>query len=117
MGINSFNDLISNVIVWAREKNLLQKENAFKQAIKTQEELDEMKIHIYMQQQGIKQYVKNEKIVNVDDAIKDDIGDQLVTLIIQCEQQGTSFYECLDIAWNEIKDRTGRTENGTFIKD
>jgi hypothetical protein len=25
--------------------------------------------------------------------------------------------ECANIAWNEIKNRTGRTENGTFIKD
>jgi hypothetical protein len=25
--------------------------------------------------------------------------------------------ECVNLAWNEIKDRTGRTENGVFIKD
>ena len=25
--------------------------------------------------------------------------------------------ECANIAWNEIKDRTGKTVNGTFIKD
>lgn len=25
--------------------------------------------------------------------------------------------ECANIAWNEIKDRKGKTQNGTFIKD
>ena len=25
--------------------------------------------------------------------------------------------ECVNLAWNTIKDRTGKTENGTFIKD
>ena len=105
------------IIEWAKEKDLLKKNNSFKQAEKTQEELDEMKIHIYMQQNGIKEYIKNGKIINVDEAIKDDIGDQLVTLIIQCEQQSTSFTECLNLAWNEIKDRKGKTVNGTFIKN
>ena len=94
-------------------------QNAYKQAIKTQEELDEMKQHIFMQQNGINQYFSQKKneLVNVNEAIKDDIGDQLVTLIIQCEQQGTSLTECLNIAYNEIKDRTGKTVNGTYIKD
>jgi NTP pyrophosphatase (non-canonical NTP hydrolase) len=29
----------------------------------------------------------------------------------------TTLEECLNIAWNEIKGRTGKTVNGTFIKD
>jgi NTP pyrophosphatase (non-canonical NTP hydrolase) len=29
----------------------------------------------------------------------------------------TTNSECLKIAWNEIKNRTGKTVNGTFIKD
>lgn len=105
------------IIEWAKEKDLLKKENAYKQAEKTQEELDEMKIHIYMQKNGIEIYFKNGIEVNVNEAIKDDIGDQLVTLAIQCEQQGTNFEECLNIAWNEIKDRKGKTVEGTFIKN
>lgn len=30
---------------------------------------------------------------------------------------GYSLEECLKVAWNEIKDRTGKTENKTFVKD
>ena len=30
---------------------------------------------------------------------------------------GYDLTECANIAWNEIKDRTGKTVNGTFIKN
>ena len=30
---------------------------------------------------------------------------------------GLDLTECANIAWNEIKDRTGKTVDGTFIKD
>lgn len=30
---------------------------------------------------------------------------------------GLDLTECANIAWNEIKDRTGETKNGTFIKN
>ena len=53
---------------------------------------------------------------NKPDLFKDGLGDVLVTLIILAEQNDTSIEECLEIAWEEIKDRTGRTVNGVFIK-
>jgi hypothetical protein len=40
-----------------------------------------------------------------------------VVLIILANQLGHDFDKCLESAYNEIKDRTGRTENGNFIKD
>lgn len=33
-----------------------------------------------------------------------------------CESLGFTPQECLQAAWDEIKDRTGQTINGTFIK-
>lgn len=112
------NELQPLIIEWAREKDLIKLENALKQSSKTQEELDEMKAHIFMQSVGIDNYwnaIKN-KSVNVKEAIKDDIGDQIVTLIIQCAIQNIDLLECLNIAWNEIKDRKGTTIDGKFIK-
>lgn len=47
----------------------------------------------------------------------DDIGDILVVLIIIAEQLGLDLEECLDIAYNDIKDRTGQMINGVFVKD
>lgn len=34
-----------------------------------------------------------------------------------CESLGYDLTECANLAWNEIKDRTGSTVNGTFIKN
>ena len=59
-----------------------------------------------------------------DAIIKDDkngqidgIGDVLVTLIILANQLGYDVEDCLEVAYNEIKNRKGETINGTFIKE
>ena len=49
--------------------------------------------------------------------IIDGIGDTLVTVIILAKQLGLNPTECLESAWNEIKDRKGKTVDGTFIKE
>ena len=51
------------------------------------------------------------------DEIKDGIGDVLVVLIGLSMQLGISVEECLNIAYNEIKDRKGKLINGVFIKE
>ena len=54
----------------------------------------------------------NEHSAAFDDAI----GDALVTIIILSNIGGNDPRECLALAYNAIKDRTGQTSNGTFIK-
>lgn len=49
--------------------------------------------------------------------IKDDIGDIIVVLVNIAEREGISIQECLEQAWNDIKDRTGKMVNGVFVKD
>jgi NTP pyrophosphatase (non-canonical NTP hydrolase) len=50
--------------------------------------------------------------------IKDDIGDMITVLINIAERNGLSIQECLEHAYNDIKDRTGyMSENGVYIKD
>ena len=46
----------------------------------------------------------------------DAIGDSTVTLILLAAQNGLDFEECLTSAYNVIKDRTGETKNGVFVK-
>lgn len=48
---------------------------------------------------------------------KDSIGDIMVTLIILADMTGNDPTDCLQMAYNSIKNRTGITEDGTFIKD
>ena len=49
--------------------------------------------------------------------IIDGIGDCVVVLVNLAELTGTPIEKCIDAAYNEIKDRTGKMNNGTFKKD
>lgn len=48
---------------------------------------------------------------------KDAIGDIFVVLVQLCRLRGYHLDECVRGAWNEIKHRKGKMENGLFIKD
>ena len=52
-----------------------------------------------------------------DDDIIDGIGDMVVVLTNLAELCGTTIEECVERAYTEISDRTGKMENGTFVKD
>lgn len=49
--------------------------------------------------------------------IKDDIGDMIVVLINIAERNNISLSECLECAWEDIKDRKGMMRDGVFIKE
>ena len=52
-----------------------------------------------------------------EEALKDGIGDCAVVLIILAAQNGMKFEDCLNYAWDEIKNRQGKLEDGLFKKD
>lgn len=52
-----------------------------------------------------------------EEVVIDSLGDILVVLIILHQQLDLTFEETLSYAWNVIKDRKGKTENGVFIKE
>lgn len=91
-----------DVILWAIERGLISKENEKSQLLKTLEELGE---------------VSRAVLKDDQDAFIDGVGDVLVTLIILCQCRNLNLGNCLEAAWNEIKDRKGKTVNGTFIKN
>ena len=96
------NELIPKIIGWAKDKGILKKGNAPKQMIKVMEEVGETAGAL----------LKNDK-----HEIKDGIGDILVTIIILSHQLGYKPEECLEQAWKEIENRTGKTVDGVFVKD
>lgn len=55
--------------------------------------------------------------INGNPDLIDAIGDTTVTLIILSNICGYKFKECLEAAYEEIAMRSGKTEEGTFIKD
>jgi uncharacterized protein YabN with tetrapyrrole methylase and pyrophosphatase domain len=49
---------------------------------------------------------------------KDDIGDMIVVLIMIADLIGTDITECLQVAYDDIKDRKGYlNEQGVFVKE
>ncbi|PTF40684.1 hypothetical protein BUY11_10830, partial [Staphylococcus chromogenes] len=92
--------LIKQVEQWSIDKGL-HNGNPDRQALKVWEESGE-----------IAKAMSRNRI----EELKDGIGDTVVTLIILAQQHGWTLEECLQYAYDEIKDRTGETRNGTFIK-
>jgi len=49
--------------------------------------------------------------------IRDDLGDIMVVLINIAERHGHTLQECLEVAYNDIKDRKGEMRDGVFVKE
>ena len=49
--------------------------------------------------------------------IRDDIGDIMVVLINIAERNALTISECLNMAYEDIKDRKGRMVDGVFVKE
>lgn len=95
------NELVKLIEKWAREKNLDIAEPE-KQMLKVVEEVGEVSAAL----------ARNNK-----NDLRDGIGDVVVTLVILAMQNDMDLYECLNQAYNEIKDRKGKNVNGVFVKE
>jgi len=51
------------------------------------------------------------------DDMKDAIGDMMVVMTHIAAMIDTNLTECYRLAYNEIKDRKGKLENGIFVKE
>jgi len=49
--------------------------------------------------------------------VKDDIGDMVVVLINIARRNGLTLEDCVQTAWDDIKDRRGKMVDGVFIKE
>jgi NTP pyrophosphatase (non-canonical NTP hydrolase) len=49
--------------------------------------------------------------------LRDDLGDIMVVLLNIMERNHYSMNECLEVAWNDIKDRKGKMVDGIFVKE
>lgn len=93
-------ELINNVLQWGVDKGLNDPKAQLNKVI---EEVGEIAHEITRNKNG--------------EELKDAIGDSLVTIIILSGICGYDPIECLARAYFEIKDRGGKTENGTFVKE
>lgn len=94
--------LLRWITQWAHDRNIIFGTEPEDQLDKAREEMAEL-----------------ERGIQTDDVaeVKDGIGDVIVCLSNIAEQYGLSVEECLNQAWDDIKDRKGRIINGKFVKE
>lgn len=118
---NYMQELIDNVLEWAKERNIIEGSTAAKQLEKTAAELIELAIAVGRDDMHTELGLATDSDSNLLEKcsmdIADGIGDVLVTLIIVTEQTGLDIEDCLACAYNQIKDRKGVMKNGIFIKE
>ena len=87
---------------WADERGLYENGDTKTQALKLVEEVGET----------CRAILKED-----DNEIVDGIGDCVVVLVNLAELHGVSIEYCINAAYQEIKGRKGKMENGTYKKD
>ena len=99
----SFNELVLKVLQWSEARRIIPNSTPEAQFLKAVSEVGEL-----------------ADAVNKGDmpAIKDAVGDTLVCLINMCALLDIDMVDCLEGAYNEIKDRKGTLlPSGVFVKD
>lgn len=88
--------------LWAEEKGILASGDIKTQTLKLQEEVGEL----------AKAIIEDKPL-----EIRDAIGDIAVVLTSVAHFAGLKIEDCINAAYWEIKNRKGKMDNGTFIKD
>lgn len=86
---------------WAKQRGLYEKGDTKTQCLKLQEEVGELSRALLKQDQK---------------EVVDAIGDIVVVLTNLSELAETRIEDCINSAYNVIKNRKGEMKNGTFIK-
>lgn len=98
-----FHTLESQVVEWAKARQIIPNSTPQTQLMKTVSELGEL---------------ADATIQGDTGGVIDGVGDVLVTLIIYCALQKIDLTACLEAAYDEIKDREGTLlPNGVFVKE
>jgi len=92
-------ELIGKIVKWHYDRNLIKGSTDQAQLLKLIEELGEL----------------SNSVVKGKD-IRDDLGDMMVVMINIMERNNISVEECLNVAYEDIKNRKGKIVDGVFIK-
>lgn len=87
---------------WAEERGIFTKGDVKTQYVKLQEEAGEL----------AKAIIKNDKNEFIDA-----LGDCTIVLVNLAKLGGFNLEDCINLAYNEIKNRKGKMNNGTFEKE
>jgi NTP pyrophosphatase (non-canonical NTP hydrolase) len=93
-------ELVKKVEQWHYDRNLIDGATDKDQVLKLLQELGEL----------------SDNVCKGND-IRDDIGDMLVVMINILARNKLTLEECLEVAYNDIKDRKGKMVDGIFVKE
>jgi len=101
--MSSFAEVELNVIRWSEQRKIIPNSTPLAQSIKAVEEINEL--------------VDALREGNKFDAI-DAVGDTVVCLINVCALMDVNLVDCLEAAYEQIKDRRGyMNAEGIFVKE
>jgi NTP pyrophosphatase (non-canonical NTP hydrolase) len=107
----TFEQLQKLVVQWANDRKIIENSTPAAQSKKTVEEAAELleaAVHLYV----------NEGLQGTLSDYKKELGDVLVTLIVGAGCVGVDVTECMEMAYERIKDRKGTLRaDGVFVKD
>lgn len=101
---------------WAYARGLLSAEYVGNQSLKAVEELGET-FGAFARLPAAKLNNDHEKVKRLMDEISDGLGDTMVVLTIMAAQVGLDIEDCIEAAYEVIKDRTGQMVDGVFVRD
>jgi NTP pyrophosphatase (non-canonical NTP hydrolase) len=121
----NFEELVEKVGKWADDRQITENSYPLAQARKTAEEVIElveaatcMKFNESWSETSGLQLISNMAAASCEKEYKDAVGDIIVTLIVACRTKGIDVVECLNLAYDEIKDRKGHLRpDGVFVKE
>ena len=91
-----------DIIRWAEARKIIPNSKPETQLLKAISEMGEL---------------ADATIKHHQDEIIDSVGDVMVCLIIYCALQDINLVDCMEIAYDAIKNRKGTLlENGVFVK-
>ena len=95
----TISNLISKIMKWHEDRNLIEGSTDKDQVLKLQQELGELSDSVCKQKD-----------------MKDDLGDMMVIMLNIMRRNNLTMEECLETAYIDIKDRKGKMIDGIFVK-
>lgn len=92
--------IVDDIIDWHYDRNLIDGSTDKDQTLKLLQELGEL----------------SDSVCKGKD-VSDDLGDMMVVMLNIMERNKLSLEDCLQKAYNDIKDRKGKMINGVFVKE
>ena len=99
----SYADIEMKVIQWSEARRIIPNSSPETQLLKTMSELGEL---------------ADATIKKDQEAVIDAVGDVMVCLINYCALQDLNLVNCMEVAYDQIKNRKGTLlPNGLFVKE